>query len=150
MNTIEGKVVYNKNLGKMLILANSKFLLRLVFLDYEDIKANIELKDSKILKLAEEFLYDYFERKIWYTFEYIDYSSLNVVQSRLLNIPFGKFLYYSDFNIFPRLVGKFLSLNKLPIFIPCHRVVSKRGIGGYTPSIKIKEYLLRHEGIISF
>ncbi|MCS7245831.1 MAG: MGMT family protein [candidate division WOR-3 bacterium] len=134
----------------MLLVANSRFLLKLIFLDYEKTKIDIKLKDSKLLNLAEKFLYDYFERKIWYPFKYIDYSSLNVVQKRLMKIPFGKFLYYNNFNIFPRLVGKMLSLNKLPIFIPCHRVISRRGIGGYTPHVKIKEYLLKHEGIISF
>jgi len=37
--------------------------------------------------------------------------------------------------------------NPTPLIIPCHRVVAKSGIGGFTPSVEIKEALLRMEGI---
>uniref|UniRef100_A0A7C2ZV43 MGMT family protein n=1 Tax=Ignisphaera aggregans TaxID=334771 RepID=A0A7C2ZV43_9CREN len=50
----------------------------------------------------------------------------------------------------PRLVGKVLSENPSPIAIPCHRVVSSKGIGGYTiegkKSLEFKKKLLRFEG----
>ncbi len=48
-----------------------------------------------------------------------------------------------------RAVGVAVSKNPLPIVIPCHRVIgSDSKLVGYTGGIKLKEYLLRLEGII--
>lgn len=45
-----------------------------------------------------------------------------------------------------RAVGQALSRNRTPIAVPCHRVVSARGLGGFGPGLTLKERLLRHEG----
>lgn len=45
----------------------------------------------------------------------------------------------------PRAVGNALGKNPLPIIIPCHRVVAKKGIGGYSAGIDIKTRLLEFE-----
>ncbi len=48
-----------------------------------------------------------------------------------------------------RSVGTSIGKNPLPIIIPCHRVVgSDQKLVGYAAGIKLKEYLLRLEGII--
>lgn len=49
-----------------------------------------------------------------------------------------------------RAVGAACRSNPIPIIIPCHRVVSAAGLGGYTgavdgPSLDIKRWLLEHE-----
>ncbi len=44
-----------------------------------------------------------------------------------------------------RAVGNALSKNPLPIVIPCHRVVSKGGIGGYAFGVEAKRCLLKLE-----
>ncbi|PKL54558.1 MAG: hypothetical protein CVV36_01055 [Candidatus Methanoperedenaceae archaeon HGW-Methanoperedenaceae-1] len=44
-----------------------------------------------------------------------------------------------------RAVGRALSCNPIPIVIPCHRVVAKNGIGGYSEGVDIKERLLELE-----
>ena len=44
-----------------------------------------------------------------------------------------------------RAVGNALSKNPLPIVIPCHRVVSKGGIGGYAFGVEAKRRLLKLE-----
>jgi len=46
-----------------------------------------------------------------------------------------------------RAVGFALSQNPLPLVIPCHRIVSTKGIGGFTAELGIglKKYLLRLE-----
>jgi len=51
----------------------------------------------------------------------------------------------------PRPVGGACGANRIPIVIPCHRVVGANGIGGFMKSrggfpIEIKKWLLRHEG----
>ncbi len=45
----------------------------------------------------------------------------------------------------PRVVGQAMARNPTPLVIPCHRVVGKHDIGGFTPSIEIKEALLSME-----
>jgi methylated-DNA-[protein]-cysteine S-methyltransferase len=52
----------------------------------------------------------------------------------------------------PRAVGNACRANPVPIVIPCHRVVSANGIGGYGGAtsgkrLKIKRWLLEHEGV---
>jgi methylated-DNA-[protein]-cysteine S-methyltransferase len=45
----------------------------------------------------------------------------------------------------PRVVGQAMARNPTPLVIPCHRVVAAKGIGGFSPSIEIKEALLALE-----
>ena len=45
-----------------------------------------------------------------------------------------------------RAVGGALHINRLPLFIPCHRVVSTGGqLGGFAYGLEMKTRLLRHE-----
>ncbi len=46
-----------------------------------------------------------------------------------------------------RAVGRALARNRVPLFIPCHRVIRSDGtLGGFTPSVEIKKLLLKLEG----
>ncbi len=52
----------------------------------------------------------------------------------------------------PRPVGGACGANRIPLVIPCHRVVASHGIGGFMNArggapIEIKKWLLRHEGV---
>lgn len=51
--------------------------------------------------------------------------------------------------ISPRLVGKILSENEHPVEVPCHRVVSVKGLGGYTlrgkRALDLKKRLIQFE-----
>ncbi|MCZ6103678.1 methylated-DNA--[protein]-cysteine S-methyltransferase [Campylobacter ureolyticus] len=73
------------------------------------------------------------------------------VYNALLKIPYGEIRTYKEIAKsinHPkayRAVGNANSKNKIPIIIPCHRVVSNSGIGGYTGGINIKENLLKIE-----
>ncbi|MBW6458062.1 MAG: MGMT family protein [FCB group bacterium] len=69
-----------------------------------------------------------------------------------MKIPFGASRTYtelaSDIGIpgAARAVGNALSKNRIPILIPCHRVIRSDGhLGGYAGGIKIKEKLLQIE-----
>ncbi len=51
----------------------------------------------------------------------------------------------------PRAVGGACGRNRLPLLIPCHRVLASNGIGGFMHTrsgdpIAIKKWLLTHEG----
>jgi methylated-DNA-[protein]-cysteine S-methyltransferase len=70
-------------------------------------------------------------------------------------IPSGRTLTYLDvarrLRTAPRPVGGACGANRIPLVIPCHRVLGSGGIGGFMhmrrgPGIEIKRWLLRHEG----
>jgi methylated-DNA-[protein]-cysteine S-methyltransferase len=45
----------------------------------------------------------------------------------------------------PRVVGQAMAHNPTPLVIPCHRILAAHDIGGFSPSIDIKEALLAME-----
>lgn len=73
----------------------------------------------------------------------------------IAQIPCGQTRTYRDIAIQigsgPRAVANACGANKLPLLIPCHRVVAKNGIGGFMQGRKngllIKLWLLQHEGV---
>ncbi|WP_292519804.1 methylated-DNA--[protein]-cysteine S-methyltransferase [Methanoculleus sp.] len=64
-------------------------------------------------------------------------------------VPCGGTVTYGDIarivGTAPRVVGSAMARNPTPIVVPCHRVVAKTGIGGFTPDLSIKEALLAME-----
>jgi len=64
-------------------------------------------------------------------------------------IPYGETATYGEIaeraGTHARVVGQALARNLLPLIIPCHRVVSRSGMGGFTPDPTIKEELLALE-----
>jgi methylated-DNA-[protein]-cysteine S-methyltransferase len=70
----------------------------------------------------------------------------------LLGIPVGEVITYGDLarslGTAPRAVGQACARNPIPIVIPCHRVVARRGPGGFMGRAEahpIKLWLLEHE-----
>jgi methylated-DNA-[protein]-cysteine S-methyltransferase len=65
------------------------------------------------------------------------------------DVPYGATATYGEIaervGTSPRAVGRAMAHNPTPLVIPCHRVVGARGIGGFTPSVGIKEALLAME-----
>ena len=82
------------------------------------------------------------------------------VWQAILKIPYGATASYGDLALLcassPRAVGNACGANQLPLVIPCHRVVAKHGLGGFSggetesveaeASIAIKRHLLNLEG----
>ena len=64
-------------------------------------------------------------------------------------IEFGEVLTYGDIakklNTSPRAVGMALKRNPLPLIIPCHRVVAKNSLGGYSYGVEKKKFILERE-----
>ncbi len=78
------------------------------------------------------------------------------VWKALVRIKRGSVRTYGDIahelNTSPRAVGNACRANPVPLIIPCHRVVSASGIGGFSGKtsgrrIDIKRWLLAHEGV---
>lgn len=68
------------------------------------------------------------------------------IYQEVLSIPYGSTATYGEIarraGSSPRMVGLAMKRNPTPLFIPCHRVVSQTGIGGFTPSVEIKRMLI--------
>ena len=76
------------------------------------------------------------------------------VWQAMRSIPRGQTRSYGDLaeqlHSSPRAVGQACGANPIPIIIPCHRVVSKAGTGGFMHqrdgnALDIKRWLLAHE-----
>ncbi len=81
----------------------------------------------------------------------------NRVWRALLEIPMGSSTTYGalarKLNSHPRAIGQACKNNPWSIIIPCHRVISQKGLGGYSGHkqgtlFEIKPKLLAHEGDI--
>lgn len=70
----------------------------------------------------------------------------------LAAIPFGEIRRYGDIaaevGLSAQAVGQACGANPIPILIPCHRVLSASGLGGFSApgGVETKVWLLRHEG----
>lgn len=80
-----------------------------------------------------------FEQKVWHA---------------LTETPTRKTLTYGELaqklNTSPRAIGNTCRKNPIPIIVPCHRILSATGLGGYLGTrngqpITTKQYLLNHE-----
>ncbi len=82
-------------------------------------------------------------------FELSDF--VRVVLEETRTIPYGSTITYKELaerlNTSPRAIGQALKRNPTPVIIPCHRVVAKNGLGGFSAGIEIKRELLRLEGL---
>jgi methylated-DNA-[protein]-cysteine S-methyltransferase len=80
-----------------------------------------------------------FERRVW---------------TAMRHIPYGGTACYGDLateiRSAPRAVGRACGKNPIPIVIPCHRVLAKGGMGGYSGAggLKTKQVLLTLEGAL--
>jgi len=89
-------------------------------------------------------------------FEYIGTDFQCRVWKEISRISSGKTMTYKSvaqrLKSAPRPIGGVCGANRIPIIIPCHRVLASHGIGGFMHArggapIDIKRWLLRHEGV---
>lgn len=154
-----GYDIYNCILGNLYIVVSDKGVERLfiskgdfhMYLDNNNISRNKNICKETIKQLDEYFNNNrkYFDLKL-----NIDTTNFrNKVYNELLKIPYGETRSYSDIaksinnKKAVRAVGQANRCNKIPIIIPCHRVIGKNGkmIGYNGDKIDIKEILLKLE-----
>ncbi|GAA2205787.1 methylated-DNA--[protein]-cysteine S-methyltransferase [Nonomuraea monospora] len=82
-------------------------------------------------------------------------SRLRVLQA-LHEVPYGKTVTYGELarlsssGVPARGIGSIMGSNPIPIFVPCHRVISGSGLGGFSggEGVETKRWLLTHEGYL--
>jgi len=114
---------------------------------------SIERKENK--KFYEIFKRYFFEKKPLPQVKYKLPDTITKFEKEVLEetkkIKFGKTSTYKEISErigrpkAYRAVGNALGKNPLPVIIPCHRVLSSNGLGGFTGGIEIKKFLLNLE-----
>jgi len=118
----------------------------------------IKLKETLTLKKAFKELNEYLDGNrrtfdLLYSLGGTDFQKK--VWIELQNIPYGVTVSYGEFAKIIgnpkayRAVGSTARKNPIPIFLPCHRIISSDGtIGGYSHGVTYKKKLLTVEGSI--
>ena len=116
-------------------------------------------KSEKIVNVVLEQLKNYFSSAIPFSGVSLAPDGTSFQKSvwkELSKIPLSETRTYGDIarklNSSPRAVGNACRKNPVAIIIPCHRVISAKGIGGYAgetegKEILLKRWLLNHEGV---
>ena len=105
----------------------------------QNIKNQLHLFFKGRLKTFQIPLYDRgteFQKKVWKAIKQIPYGKIKTYSQTAESIKNQKAY---------RVIGNCCSKNPFLIVIPCHRVVSKTGLGGFALGLKIKEQLLKLE-----
>ncbi len=148
------KAVIDTSIGPVKLVADEEAIIEIVFNAQEESLSS----DSPIINQCITELEEYFEGtrttfdvpiKIGGT------EFQNKVWNELLKIPYGKTISYSELAIrlgdikTIRAAASANGKNKLPIIVPCHRVIGKDGsLVGFSGGLDKKEWLLRLEGVI--
>lgn len=133
----------------------------------------LHIDDDRIDGTIEQKLEQYLAGERVVFDEKIDFSGFTDFQKRvfwaLRHIPYGETVTYSKIAGFcayaetresfeyaelaecpenpsyARAIGNACGVNPVPVVVPCHRVVAKNGLGGYTGGIEAKKALLQLE-----
>tara|TARA_B110000014_G_scaffold246710_1_gene219658 strand:+ start:464 stop:910 length:447 start_codon:yes stop_codon:yes gene_type:complete len=128
----ENNKIYRVKFGKCKNISNTQNLKRFkLYLN------NFFKKKKKIIKFNSLIVGNSIQKKVW---------------NELKKIKFGKTKSYGaiakKYKLSPRHVGKICAQNKIPLVIPCHRVIRSDGsIGGFSSrgGITLKKKLLEFE-----
>ncbi len=159
-------VIVQTPIGRILIRATSAALIAVEFVDNVGAtlavvlsENNDELELSPFFKKAlRQFTLYFRDPSYQFTLPVLlnGTSFQQSVWRVLQNIPPGQTRTYGELacqlQTSPRAVGNACRANPIPIIIPCHRVISKQGLGGFAGKtsgklINVKRWLLCHEGL---
>ena len=110
---------------------------------------------ARVCRQLERYLEDR-EFRFDLPFEYRGTAFQCKVWRAISRIPSGRTLTYLDIakqlGTAPRPVGGACGANRIPLVIPCHRVLGANGIGGFMNAtsgypLEVMRCLLRHEGV---
>lgn len=146
------KKIIETPIGKIYIAEENN---KIIEINLDSKKNNYEIKNTKILSLAERQLLEYFEgkrKKFDLPLKLKGTPFQEKVWNELLKIPYGETRTYGEIakNIenpkAARAVGMANHNNPISIVVPCHRVIGVNNkLVGYGLGIDKKQYLLELE-----
>ena len=146
---------FASSIGPIELIANSSALIEVRLKTNRDSIKSRKNSENKILSQARRELRDYLDGKLSIFNVPILLTGTNfqlAVWEQLTQIPYGEKLSYSALAESighigaARAVGRANGRNKLPIIVPCHRVICADGkSGGYLGGTEIKNYLIELE-----
>ena len=145
--------LYNSPVGDISLIRDEMDLIGLSFSN--QILNKIEAKiDINLFKIIIDQLNEYFyEGRKNFTIQYrLPFTGFrSEVFNEMIKIPYGECVTYSYIAEKVgnpkayRAVGTSCGKNPIPLVVPCHRVVSKSGLGGFSGGLDIKRFLLELE-----
>lgn len=151
---MKSKMIFNAPFGPITLYASEEAVDRIELFSSASNSVN---ESSTILQKLEQQLSAYFsdahtQWNIPLTIKGTDFQQK--VWRYMQAIPLGETRSYGEvaasLNSSARAVGNACRANPFPIVIPCHRIVSKSGLGGFAGKTKghqilVKQWLLSHE-----
>lgn len=147
--------IYNSSVGALQIVADKEAVLECSFTENRGTSATPE---SSVIQQCVSELELYFAGRLKAFSVNVRLTGTdfqNRVWTELMKIPFGKTITYSQLALnlgdlkCIRAAGTANGKNKIPVIIPCHRVIGKDGsLVGFAGGLDKKEWLLKHEGVI--
>ena len=137
-------------IGPLLLVENRGKLAEIHFADRDE----PDRDDTPLLARARQQLNEYFagrRRKFDLPMVPAQTPFQQRVRAAMISIPWGRTLSYGEIAHIaggaPRAVGQACGANRLPIVVPCHRVLAANGIGGYSggTGLDTKRFLLALE-----
>jgi len=143
----------NTPIGELGLLADNKNLLEISFKGLKGLSCRGK-SEKKRFKVEIEQLHEYFQGKrtsftIKTRIEGTEFQKQ--VFRHMKKIKYGDVITYKELAEKTghirayRAVGSTCGANKTPIVIPCHRVVSSSGLGGFGGGLRRKKFLLNLE-----
>lgn len=140
--------------GRLGILA-SHFLTKIEFLE-DDVPLRVAINQPIIDQIVQELNHYFKNPNFQFTIPYqmTGTTFQKRVWNTLVYLPIGKTITYGELakklKTGARAIGNACRVNPLPLLIPCHRVLAKHGLGGFSGNrigkkIDIKQWLLTHE-----
>ena len=140
-------------MGQIGLLANDSFLIELSLLGLKGLSSRGKPEKERFKVEIEELTQYFSKKRDSFTFK-IKINGTDFQKSVFNNmktIKYGKVLTYKELATkigkpkAYRAVGSACGANRIPIVIPCHRVVSSTGLGGFGGGIRRKKFLLNLE-----
>ncbi|WP_129669549.1 methylated-DNA--[protein]-cysteine S-methyltransferase [Phytoactinopolyspora endophytica] len=87
---------------------------------------------------------------------YVSGTQRTVLQALHTTVPYGSSVTYGELasrsgtSVPARGIGSIMGSNPIPVIVPCHRVLSHDGLGGYSggAGVEVKRWLLALEGVL--
>ena len=143
----------NSPLGELGLLADDTYLIEISLIGLKGLSLRGKSEKERFKVEIEELTQYFSKKRNSFTFK-IQIGGTDFQKSvfnSMKTIKYGKVLTYTKLATkigkpkAYRAVGSACGANRIPIVIPCHRVVSSTGLGGFGGGLERKKFLLNLE-----